>query len=257
MKTAMIRLLLPLALVFATWLPAHAVEPKAKIEGPTSVPFGQPFVLTAEGSTSEPGFPLTWSIRDGKKATLVTFDKDGAKGYALFVKSAEPGEYVFRLKVKGLSTYTVDGKPQSLVDTDIEDHRVVVGTVKPIDPPAPPGPTPTPTPATVGNLRVLFLYETSANLTAEQLATMNSPDIRGYLNAKTLKDGNSAYRYWDRNIDISEETPGWQSAYTAAKAMTITSPRVLFFAGTAFVKSEPLPPTEAATLELLKKYGGE
>jgi len=121
-----------------------------------------------------------------------------------------------------------------------------------------PGPVPAPKPSTIGNLRVLMLYESSANQSAAQLAVLNSTKVRTYLNTHCLADGGyPAWRSWDKDVDASKDTAGWQTALTAAKADPKPIPKFLIFAGTSLVDSVPLPATEADALTLLQTYGGK
>lgn len=146
---------------------------------------------------------------------------------------------------------------------------VVVGTPGPgptppgPTPPVPPGPTPPnpPTPVPVTGFRVLFVYEATdgqPSLTKEQLNTIYSTQIREYLNRKCAKDdGRPGWRTWDKEVVLTaKESPTWKALWDAVKPQVKAYPSVVIVTdqkGEVF----PLPATEAETLALLKKYGGE
>lgn len=122
----------------------------------------------------------------------------------------------------------------------------------PIPPPVPPiPPTPPVPPGPVKQLRVLFVYETSANQTREQLNIINSTKIRGYLNEKAKGE----YRYWDKDIDVSKETAAWQEIWAATKPQLGTLPSIVIIDGTRG-QVFPLPATEEDTLSLIRKAAG-
>lgn len=112
-------------------------------------------------------------------------------------------------------------------------------------PPQPPDTIP------AGDLRVLFIFESTSGLTREQINVKNSTSIRKYCNDHCVKDG---YRYWDPNVNVTKETPTWQAIWKAAQPMLTGSPQVIIFKGQ---KGESYPIiSEAETLALLKKIGG-
>lgn len=156
---------------------------------------------------------------------------------------------------------TVAGKNRRAVKT------VVIGVPSPPTPvPVPPGPEPgpTPQPPTPGKLaRVLAVYESTAPMTRGQLAMLNSAAVVEKLNAICPLDGRvKAWRFWDKDIDASKETPGWQTALSLAKTdPTFTQvPRLFIFTdkdGQVASKSYPFPGTEAEFLGILSNYAGD
>lgn len=168
-------------------------------------------------------------------------------GKLLFV--APPGEY--RVKCRA---FTFSGGKLS---ADTARVTVVIGTPTPDpNPPKPPDP-PTPTPIPPGEFRVLLLYESSANMTREQLNALNSTQITDYLNRKTAAtDGGKGWRKWDKDVNTEKETATWKALWAATKSSITTLPAVCIVKGT---KGElfPLPATEAETLAFLKRHGGE
>lgn len=141
---------------------------------------------------------------------------------------------------------------------------VVVGLGDAAPSPGPaPGPTPTPTPPTptppqpVGDVRVILVYDSTDNMTAEQTATMYGPRVKDFLNRKCVKEGMlEAWRRWDRHIDTAKETPTWRALWDAVKPALTTFPAVVVVRGQQG-QVYPMPATEADTLALLKRLLGE
>lgn len=136
---------------------------------------------------------------------------------------------------------------------DVNDGTKPIPPPKPVDPKVDPVP---PKPVPVGDFRVLFVYETSASLTREQLNILNSTAIRTYLNSKCVKDsdGRPGWRSWDVDISADKDLKVWRDLWAATKPKLGKLPQAVIVIGTEGTVF-PLPETEAATLELLKKYG--
>jgi hypothetical protein len=138
-------------------------------------------------------------------------------------------------------------------------HLVPAGKVdpNPTPTPIPPNPSPTPTPPTpASGMHVLVVYETKdlAKLPATQVQVIASQAVRAYLDKHCEKDGATpAYRFFDQNVDLSKEPKDWQETFKRPRS---SLPWIIVATSKAFYEG-PLPTTEAATLELLKKYGGE
>lgn len=115
---------------------SFAATPKAHIDGPTNpVPFGCTINLRADGSTFDPDRPITWELKKGSGLKLETFDKGPSKGVLCVISGAKVGKYSIRVKVKGLETYTLDGKTISEVGTDIDDFEFEVApSLNPLNP---------------------------------------------------------------------------------------------------------------------------
>lgn len=164
------------------------------------------------------------------------------------VRASKPGTY-------RLLAYTAkDNKPSAPVICSVVVKSSDVTPTpdpepNPDDPPVPPQPK---------GFRVLFIYETSGALTPAQLVTLNSTEITKYLNAKTVKgaDGLPSWRRWDKDIDVTNETPVLKELWGTVKPTLSTLPAVVIVNdGKAEIFA--LPENEASTLALLRKYGGQ
>lgn len=102
-------------------------------------------------------------------------------------------------------------------------------------------------------LKVLVKYEQEelSKLPPSQLVVLNSTAIRGYLKGKSAD-----FRCLDQHAEMKNDKPAWQEAM---KWPTASLPWVFIGDGKKGngLAGEPLPATEADTLTLLKKYGGE
>lgn len=154
----------------------------------------------------------------------------------------------------------------------VTDHSKLVKQlidigVAPQPPPIPPGPNPPPgptppppTPAPTG-FRAIFIYETAAKLTREQHNILHSTQITAYLNSHCIKgpDGLAEWRKWTPTIKVTDrESPTIAAMWNAIDKTKIANnlPQ-LAIAVNGAVTVIPLPATEAETLALLKKAGGE
>lgn len=137
------------------------------------------------------------------------------------------------------------------------------------DPPAPPGPPgpgpppnpPQPAPIAAAGFRVLILHETAARLPESQEQILSSPEVAGYLLAKTARDSNggASFRFWDDDYSEAQlgNAPDYlRAAYlTAKQARPDNTPWIVVSDGKTG-ESRELPATVADTLALLRKYGG-
>jgi len=130
-------------------------------------------------------------------------------------------------------------------------------------PPNPPGPTPDPDelpPIPNEGFRAMIIYENNPKTEAERMppsqqAILGSPVIRSYLDSKCAKgqDGKTPeWRMVEQHDDLSNESNIWKLAMALPRASV---PWIVVSDGKRGT-SEPLPKTEAETLALLKKYGG-
>lgn len=139
---------------------------------------------------------------------------------------------------------------------------VVVNIVDPAPGPTPgpgPGPNPPPPPPVppipAGDLRVLFIYETSGNLSQGQMLIINSTKLRAYLREKCVKEnGVAAFRFLDKDTPMNRETKLWQDLWRASEPAT-GYPKMVVFKGTNGT-SYALPDSEDAVLAILNKYTG-
>lgn len=132
--------------------------------------------------------------------------------------------------------------------------KIVIGDPLPPNPPDPgPGPQPNPEP---GKISVLIVDETEDYNKPEYrpyLPVLNSTVIRSYLDSHcATESGRPEWRHWDKDVDVTNASKKWQ------EAMKIPRTSLPWIAITNGVKgwAGPLPKTEAETLELLKKWGG-
>ena len=182
----------------------------------------------------------------------------------------DPGLNVFPadLLKNSLSTVVIGGKPgvyRLLAYTAWGDEPsnpaiTMVIVTAPVDPTPGPGPNPpTPNPPTPapGQISVLIVDNVDDYGKPEYqpyLETLNSSAIVNYLNAHCAKVGSTPeWRHWDASTDVSHESQKWQDAMKLPRAslpwIAITNGKTGY--------SGPLPKTEAETLALLKKWGGE
>jgi hypothetical protein len=121
-----------------------------------------------------------------------------------------------------------DAKLFGELDTDVR----IVGDVAPIPPgptppgPTPPGPTPpgpvppSPAPIPAPGFRVLMVYETGdqTNYTIGEINTLYSKEVRDYLNAKCVVEGQTkGYRIYDKDVVLTGEGDVWKNAVARAK----------------------------------------
>jgi hypothetical protein len=130
----------------------------------------------------------------------------------------------------------------------------------PRPPPLPP-PGPGPTPAPTG-FRVLFIYNSTANLSREQYNILFSTKIVDYLNTHCVKAGPQnipEWRKWSPKVNVTEKESKtmvdlWNSIDHAKIADKL--PQIVI-AVNGQAETFALPATEADTIALLKTKGGE
>lgn len=146
-------------------------------------------------------------------------------------------------------------------ESDIFRVLIDIGVAPRPPPPGPvdpPGPTPTPAPT---GFRALFIYESTAKLTREQLNTLHSTQITKYLNDHCVKgpSGLAEWRKWSLKTEVLATESRTMSELWNAIDKTKIADKLpqLVIAVNGAAQTFPLPPTEAETLALLKKFGGE
>lgn len=121
-----------------------------------------------------------------------------------------------------------------------------------------PGPDPEPEPPPIpvpSGFRVLFVRESSANMTAEQLHTWNSTQITAYLNDKCVKDGVvPSWRKLDKDQDLFVDGP-LKQLWADSKAQAIATMPSVVIAVNNKATVYPMG-SEADMLKLLKSFGG-
>lgn len=128
----------------------------------------------------------------------------------------------------------------------------VVGCGIPLLPPEPRPPIVEPDvkPVPVDGVRVLIVYESDANNSRETLNTLNSTALLSLLNEK------AQWRKWDKtSIDASgleDEEREWREIWAKTSTALGQLPKIVIVRdGKAGI--HPLPSTEAATIEFIKK----
>jgi len=182
----------------------------------------------------------------------------------------DPGLNVFPadLLKNSLSTVVIGGKPgiyRLLAFTACEDMPsdpeicmvIVTAPVVPTPGPEPNPPQPNPPTPAPGQISVLIVDNVDDYGKPEYqpyLDVLNSSAIVDYLNSHCAKVGSAPeWRHFDQNTDVSHESKKWQDAMKLPRAslpwIAITNGKTGY--------GGPLPKTEAETLALLKKWGGE
>lgn len=176
--------------------------------------------------------------------------------YVLFVDALE--NVSGRLE---LIAIPVGVKEESAVTRQLVD--IGAGPRPPPEPgPVVPTPEPNPpTPAPTG-FRVIFIYNSIANLSREQYHTLHSTAITAYLNSHCIKGGpedKQEWRKWPLNPTIlpTESKTIVDLWNTVDKSKIADKLPQLVIAVNGQAQTYPLPATEAETLALLKSKGGE
>lgn len=237
--------------------PAFAEQPIARLTGPQRVEPGGMILLSAGGSVSdEPPVIVAETGQPVQLDGMPLFVPDGKGGYSPFgflaTAPSIPGTYRFICIARG----QVDGKWLYSATT----FSVAVGTtpvppkpddpVDPIDPPPPPAPK--------GVARVMFLSESSANMTREQINILNSTVLRDFLKSIVEVDERNTYgwRFWDKDIDTSYEAKTWQDFWAKVKSDPTPLPRVSILYDDGQTETVPLPETEQSLIDELKTREG-
>lgn len=232
---------------------ALAQSPVAVLSVPAQVNVQAPVILSTVGSVS-PGAPVQ-----------VVFDPGSADPNVAVVPVATPDGKGGWTSVGAMVSFPKTGvyRPVAVAVGNgkyaVQVRDVTVGTVPPV-PPVPPTPVPpTPTP-TVGLARVVFVYETSANLTPAQLAVLRSQDVRTWMDLNVGKDskGLPAWRFWDKDQILADQNSDWAGYWSRAKAAVGSNPlpQVAVFGTNGSVQAVALPGTEQDTIALLTKFKG-
>lgn len=134
----------------------------------------------------------------------------------------------------------------------------------PPTPPIPPDPVPPtpPQPVPVTSFRVIFVTESSVQLSPQQTAVSGAKSVRDYLNAKTTPDkmanGQSwaGWREFDPQIVASNEYPGIKGVWDAAKPKITTVPCLVVQVNDK-IDILPYPKNASECLTTLQSYGGK
>jgi hypothetical protein len=211
---------------------AAEADPAAKITAPEKTQVGFPVQLQTEGSV---GKAMKWIVFPGDPGAvfLSVVTEDGER-VGLFV-SPKPGTFCFAL-------VAVSGDKIA-----VAKHMLVVEGAQPNPNPYP---NPLPPPAPVGKLWTVIVEE-SGQLTPAQGRIVTSKALADWIRSK----GHPPTWIIDKDVlDENDKQPASLKEYLArAKSL----PFLFLVSETGTVLYEgPLPDSEAAILELLKKYGG-
>lgn len=172
------------------------------------------------------------------------------------VLSAPPGVTI-TAKLEVLDIVKVDGK--SRITRERKSVPIVFPGEEPVPVPVPPGPGPAPkppTPVPSGDLRVLFLYESSKPLTSGQAELMIGTTVRKWLDSNcVVENGLTGYRYWDKDTKITTDLPVWRDLLTEALKEASPVPKMLVFRGPSLVAAYPWPENPDAAVATLRQYG--
>lgn len=175
----------------------------------------------------------------------------------------EPNLYIVTATAAGGSCELIGVR--SLTDLSSVSRQAITTSVVPPDPgpgpnppgPTPPEPTPSPSPFPGDGLRVLIVFEKSelGKIPPAQLNAVYSENVRNYMETHCAMGENGKtkdYRYYDQNDDPKNDSKVFRDAMARPRKSV---PWIVIGNGKAG-EEVPLPSTEAALMDLLKKYGG-
>lgn len=169
----------------------------------------------------------------------------------------EKGKLIYRGKAQYVISWWTVGEDVGTTTT----IEIIGATPTPGPGPTPPGPqppNPTPIPVAKGN-RVIFVYETGAELPLWMQQATFGQAVRTYLDAKTTKHAASnqmGYRRYDPDIKIdNERDPDMKALWLAARPLVTKIPCVMI-AVDGDVEIVDFPNGEEASLAKFKEYFG-
>ena len=201
---------------------------------------------------------------EGKDPLAVGWRAAAAES-ALFADELTPRAGKTRLMVQGKKAGTYYLVLWSAGETDSAVVEVEVTGAAPApkpapddDKPKPKPPAPSPVPIPVAGFRALIVYETAdlAKLPSAQRAVLTSAEVRGYLNDHCTPGPDGKTKEWrvlDKDADAGGEPALWQAALKRDRK---SLPWLIVSDGKTGFEG-PLPADTAATLALLRKYGGQ
>lgn len=168
--------------------------------------------------------------------------------------------------VKGPSVYFVEatgtGRVELLIARKDGTGKVIRrtldvngGPAPTPDPPGPKPPDPKP-PGPVTSFHVVWVYESGDTLTQAQNSVLYAKSVSDYLNTATTKDGTTVgWRRYDKDVDVTNESPTMKALWAAVKPQLTAVPCVVVEVnGKADIL--PMPDTPADAVALFKKYTG-
>lgn len=177
----------------------------------------------------------------------VPVSKEYTSKYLAFVEVLTPPSDTKIVKLIAVPT-TIKAKNE----IKIQAIRVVGSDPTP-NPPPPipgpgPGPTPQPPPQPVGDLRVILIYESSANNSTAHIGVLNSVKIYDFLNSNAKE-----WRKWDKDVILTPtESKEMQQIWANLKPKVTNLPAIAVIRGTTG-QIYPLPDTVDATIALIKQ----
>lgn len=169
----------------------------------------------------------------------------------------EKGKLIYRGKAQYVISWWTVGEDVGTTTT-IEIVGAVPTPPPGPNPPGPQPPGPPPIPVAKGN-RVIFVYETAAELPLWMQQATFGQAVRNYLDAKTTKHAASnqmGYRRYDPDIKIdNERDPDMKALWLAARPLVTKIPCVMI-AVDGNVEIVDFPNGEEAALAKFKEYFG-
>lgn len=110
-----------------------------------------------------------------------------------------------------------------------------------------------------GVSRVLFVYESAETLRRGQIDALFSNDTRMFLDARVPKaaDGRPGWRCWDKDVDVSSESPEWRAIWADVRPKVTSLPATVVIdrSGRTAVYGVPDSPEDLQTL--VNKFGNK
>ena len=196
---------------------------------------------------------VDWQVWCGTKKIVL---HKTLEGNVFFPVGVEPNrKYDVFVTVTYLYHIKNNKEDRRLLKTFLLKYFVVVdGPPVPPTPPVPPEPV-------VSKLRVLFVVDKSvvAKLPPPQQEIFNLPkDLRDYLNSHCLVVANvPEWRIFDKDDDVSAESPAWQAGMNRYKSNSQSSLPWLVLVNETSDFAGPLPSNKGDLILLFQKYGGK
>jgi len=240
------------------------IPAKAKVTFPGVAPIAAP-VLPDAVSVLEPSslFVVTSDepfvlLASPSRLVTITTDTGPIKIRAVFADGSKKLETrTYSAKHIAIVEASAEGRVELLAIpngfTDESDiTRRLVDCVKAGQPPPDVDPVDPPIPAPAG-VRVLMIFETSANNSREAMGAIYSPKVKEWLDKNCAKNGTQPeWRRFDPDIVLSaNESPEIKSLWDAVKPKATSPPQVAIAVG-GNVDVHPIT-TEADLLALLEK----
>ena len=251
------------------WFPAVPVPDKAPVApappaDPDAVPtlvYGQMYVVQSDAAfallTSPKGL-VTITKAEGPISVRGIFP-DGRGEYETRTFKSKYVAFVDAVKDAAgrvnLTAIPIGLTDESAITEQLIDigagPRPPPGPDDPVEPDVPPIPAPT-------GFRVIFVSDTAANMTREQLNIVNSTAISAFLNEACVKSasGHAEWRRWSKNQKVeATESPTIVALWNDSKSKLTALPRMIVAVNGAATVME-FGATEAETLAKLKTAAG-